>query len=126
MSLLTMLNRWRQARPYLRELRRRPELGLSTLFDAAHYRAYYRGPLPALTHFIVRGAFEGCNPHAFFDTSFYLRKYPEVAASGVNPLFHYLLHGASEGRKPHPLFQPEYYVALCPEAAAHPLLHFLA
>jgi hypothetical protein len=117
------IKRWIAARPYLRELRARPELGLATLFDPAYYRKSYHGPLPPLLHFIVAGAFEGHNPHPLFDCAFYLRKYPEVAASGVNPLFHYLLHGAAEGRKPHPLFQPDY---VGQGHALPPLLHFLS
>jgi hypothetical protein len=129
------VKRWTGARPYLRQLRARPELGFGVLFDAVYYRSRYHGPLPPLLHFVVAGAFEGANPHPWFDCAFYLRKYPEVAASGVNPLFHYLLHGAREGRKPHPLFQPEYYAAqLSPTPGAEPptqppfqpLLHFLA
>jgi hypothetical protein len=123
--------RWIAAQPYLRRLRAGPESGLDALFDAAYYRAKYRGPLPARTHFVIAGAFEGASPHPLFDTAFYLRKYPDVAASGVNPLFHYLLHGAEEGRKPHPLFQPDYYAAQLgpePSGPSHPLLllHFLA
>jgi len=35
-----------------------------------------------------------------FDAVFYLVAYPDVAASGMDPLFHYLRHGAREGRSP--------------------------
>jgi hypothetical protein len=65
---------------------------------------------------------------ALFDRDFYLQKYPDVAAAGVNPLRHYLEHGAEEGRKPHPLFDHDFYLLCCPEArdAAEPsILHFL-
>ena len=64
---------------------------------------------------------------ALFDASFYLRKYPDVAAAGVHPWLHYLKHGAAERRKPNALFQPDYYLALSPEArssASDPLTHF--
>jgi hypothetical protein len=113
---------------YLRRLRERPELGLDVLFDAAYYRSFYRGRLPPLMHFIIAGAYQGANPHPLFDSAFYLGKYPDLAASGVNPLLHYLLHGAAEGRKPHPLFQPSYYLEQISPAStpAQPLLHFLA
>jgi hypothetical protein len=62
-----------------------------------------------------------------FDRAFYLRKYPDLAAAGVNPLLHYLRYGAAEGRKPHPLFDPEFYLRRQPELRGHtnPLLHFL-
>jgi hypothetical protein len=63
-----------------------------------------------------------------FDSGFYLRKYPDVAAARMNPLFHYLRHGAAEDRKPHPLFDPAYYRSACREYPANgrePLWHFL-
>jgi hypothetical protein len=62
-----------------------------------------------------------------FDRAFYLRKYPDLAAAGVNPLLHYVRYGAAEGRKPHPLFDPEYYLRRYPELRGNtnPLLHFL-
>jgi hypothetical protein len=64
-----------------------------------------------------------------FDSKFYLRKYPDVAAARMNPLLHYVRHGAAEDRKPHPLFEPGYYRKCCPEAPANGkdlLAHFLA
>jgi hypothetical protein len=124
-SFFTAVKRWFAARPYLRELRARPELGFSALFDPVYYRTEYRGPWSSLPHFIVAGAFEGRDPHPLFDAAFYLRKYPDVAASGVNPLFHYLLHGAAEGRKPHPLFEPAYHAAQVAVARGNPLLAYL-
>ena len=35
-----------------------------------------------------------------FDGEAYLKQYPDVAATGMNPLQHYLLHGIHEGRPP--------------------------
>jgi len=35
-----------------------------------------------------------------FDRVFYLKSYPDVAATGVDPLEHYLQHGRAEGRLP--------------------------
>jgi hypothetical protein len=127
-GFFTAVKRWIGARPYLRELRARPELGFSVLFDAAYYRINfhgYRGRWPPLLHFIVAGAFEGRDPHPLFDTAFYLRNNPDLAANSVNPLFHYLLHGAAEGRKPHPLFEPAYYAAQLPVARGNHLLEYL-
>ena len=62
-----------------------------------------------------------------FDSKFYLKRYPDVARAGLDPVRHYLRHGAKEGRKPHPLFQPDYYLRQCPEArrAENPLIHFI-
>jgi hypothetical protein len=64
-----------------------------------------------------------------FDAAFYLRKYPDVAVAGVDPLQHYLKDGAREGRQPLPLFLPDYYLRNCAaavEAGGNPLLHFLS
>ncbi|MCE8540156.1 glycosyltransferase [Ruegeria pomeroyi] len=44
-----------------------------------------------------------CKP-AFFDPDWYLRCYPDVAASGMDPLRHYLRHGRREGRLPCAVF----------------------
>lgn len=69
------------------------------------------------------------NFHArrLFDSSFYLTKYPDVAAAGAHPLRHYLEFGIREGRKPHPLFDPDYYLRRNPSARGPetPFHHFL-
>ncbi|UJJ59572.1 rhamnan synthesis F family protein [Rhodanobacter denitrificans] len=38
-----------------------------------------------------------------FDASWYLKEYPDVAASGMDPYEHYVLAGKSEGRRPAPV-----------------------
>jgi hypothetical protein len=63
-----------------------------------------------------------------FDGAFYLEKYPDVRAAGLDPLRHYVEHGAAEGRKPHRLFDPAYYLRQLPEArvaGVDPLVDFL-
>jgi Sulfotransferase family len=63
-----------------------------------------------------------------FDGDFYLEKYPDVRAAGLDPLRHYVEHGAMEGRKPHRLFDSAYYLRQRPEARAagvDPLVDFL-
>jgi hypothetical protein len=61
-----------------------------------------------------------------FDAEFYLERYPDVRAAGMNPRLHYVLHGALEERKPNAWFQPEYYATVCADArkVENPLLHF--
>ncbi|WP_062234896.1 beta strand repeat-containing protein [Aureimonas sp. N4] len=49
-------------------------------------------------HYNMYGRFEARNPNAYFNTSFYLTEYPDVAAAGVNPLQHFLTFGAAEDR----------------------------
>ena len=79
-------------------------------------------------HFLLKGAYEGLQPHPLFDPGFYLRKYPDVADAGVNPWCHYLKYGKSELRQPHPLFDPRYYLEHNPDvrsAKLDPLLHYI-
>ena len=42
-----------------------------------------------------------------FDAAWYLRTYPDVAASGANPLLHYIEYGRAEGRNPKPTAEAE-------------------
>jgi hypothetical protein len=104
----------------------------SGLFDEAHYRHGYpdlaASRLTPLAHFVLKGAYEGRNPHPLFDTAYYRRCNPDVAEAGVNPLVHYRLLGALEGRNPHPLFDVAYYLSTNPDvrsAGVDPLSHFL-
>ncbi|MFC7704769.1 glycosyltransferase 61 family protein [Plastorhodobacter daqingensis] len=65
-----------------------------------------------------------------FDAAAYLKRNPDVAAAGLDPLDHYLRHGAAEGRPAHPLFDAGWYLARLPEgerrrASATPLAHYL-
>ena len=44
-----------------------------------------------------------------FDVEFYCARYPDVAASGLDPVDHYLQIGAARGYDPSPLFDTGYY-----------------
>ena len=45
-----------------------------------------------------------------FDPQFYLAKYPDVQAAGLDPLRHFTDSGWKEGRDPNPHFSTEYYL----------------
>jgi len=63
-----------------------------------------------------------------FDASYYLHRYPDVAAAQTDPLVHYVRHGASEGRDPNPLFDSRYYWSAYPDVArsrTNPLAHYI-
>lgn len=65
---------------------------------------------------------------SFFDRSYYLQTYPDVAHRGVDPIRHYLEHGWREGRNPSPDFNTNFYLAHYPDVArstANPFLHFI-
>ena len=44
-----------------------------------------------------------------FDREHYLKQYPEVAESGIDPIVHFLTVGAKEGKNPSPYFDTVYY-----------------
>jgi len=54
---------------------------------------------------------EAIRRSGLFDPLWYLKRYPDVAATGQDPLMHYVLHGGAEGRDPHPLFDGKWYIA---------------
>jgi Methyltransferase domain len=63
-----------------------------------------------------------------FDSDWYARTYPDVAAAGIDPAAHYLSSGAAEGRDPGPQFSTDGYLRRYPDVAAtgaNPLLHYL-
>lgn len=81
-------------------------------------------------------AFDAVNPgdrelilgSGLFDRTFYLSRYRDVAAAGVDPATHYLEWGASEGRRPSPFFDGVWYLRKNPDAAQaghNPLIHYL-
>jgi hypothetical protein len=122
-GFFTMARRLVSLAPYWRQL---TGSALKTLFDADYYES--AGLRHPLLHFLLQGAYQGRQPHPLFDPAFYLRKYPDVAAAGVNPLCHYLKHGAAELRQPHPLFDPCFYLDRNPDirrAGVNPLVHYV-
>jgi glycosyltransferase involved in cell wall biosynthesis len=74
----------------------------SSLFDAAFYRAQIAiegTHVDAIRHYLLIGEPLGIRPSLAFDPSYYGRKYPDVAESGMNCLFHYIVAGQNEGRR---------------------------
>lgn len=62
-----------------------------------------------------------------FDHAWYLARYADVAAAGVDAWSHFLRRGAAEGRDPNPLFDSDWYLSRYPEVARaghNPLLHY--
>ncbi len=62
-----------------------------------------------------------------FDEGWYLQRYGDVAASGLDPALHYLTIGAAIGRDPGPGFATGTYVRAYPDVTAsgrNPLVHY--
>jgi len=63
-----------------------------------------------------------------FDSEYYLRRNPDVAAAGIEPVAHYIRWGAAELRSPSPYFSTRWYVEQYPdvlESEKNPLYHFI-
>jgi len=63
-----------------------------------------------------------------FDVAYYLRRYPDVAAAGVDPISHYVEFGAAEMRDPNSSFCTKFYLDSNPDVKAsgiNPFLHYV-
>ncbi|MCF6376994.1 hypothetical protein L2K70_05215 [Nocardioides KLBMP 9356] len=63
-----------------------------------------------------------------FDVEFYLKRNPEVRASGIDPVLHYLRQGAKDGRDPSKAFSTTAYLRRYKDVAGagiNPLVHYL-
>lgn len=63
-----------------------------------------------------------------FDRQFYMRVYPDITASALDPLFHYCRFGWREKRNPRPDFVTAVYLQKNPDVAAsgmNPFYHYL-
>lgn len=66
--------------------------------------------------------------HGFFDPEWYVTKYPDVVAAGLDPLRHFIQFGVAERRDPNAFFSSAWYARHYPDVAASgmlPLLHYL-
>ncbi|MGP9765421.1 glycosyltransferase [Halomonas sp. AOP13-D3-9] len=81
----------------------------SGMLDAGWYLTRYidlqQIPTEPLIHYWESGAHEGRDPGPDFSTSGYLRRYPDVVASGVNPLAHFLIEGELSGYHALPVWE---------------------
>ena len=63
-----------------------------------------------------------------FDANWYLRKYPDVANAGMDPLIHYMNYGSQEGRNPSKDFDTGWYRSTYKDVSGTgiiPLVHYL-
>jgi len=78
-------------------------------------RAFTTCSLALLRNWRVVNAFARSD---FFDREWYLRKNPDVAEWGIDPVCHYVVFGAREGREPKPSFSTRNYLSHNPDFAA--------
>lgn len=135
----TGLRRWlRQLREGLAVLRAKRSrrlqravrlIAASGVFSTEWYARQRRPRTEPILDYLLFGAKAGLDPHPLFATDWYLRRNPDVAASGQNPLVHYLRSGAREGRDPGPLFGSRWYAERHPEvdrSELTPLVYYAA
>lgn len=62
-----------------------------------------------------------------FDSRYYLKAYPDIAAAQLDPFAHFIAYGAAEQRNPNPWFHSAWYTHHYPEVGftGNPLLHYL-
>ena len=99
------------------------------IFDPGWYAAQHpvRADGLALAHFLGHRCGGTVRGLELFDPRFYLDAYPDIAASGMDPLEHYLVQGFREGRRPFEAFDPFFYRDryLRDWPDTNPLLHYL-
>ena len=64
----------------------------------------------------------------FFDPAWYVSRYPDIAAVGIDPLYHFINHGLAEGRDPNAWFDSAWYAehyADIGSSGINPLLHYM-
>ncbi len=65
----------------------------------------------------------------YFDTTWYLERYPDVKQNQIEPVKHYLLYGGFEGRDPSEKFSSSWYLAAYEDvrrSGMNPLVHYLS
>jgi len=75
-----------------------------------------------------RDEYEALKDSDWFDATWYLKMYPNIAETGVDPLTHYLRCGVAEGYDPSAGFSTEKYLSENPDVASsrmNPLFHFV-
>lgn len=61
------------------------------------------------------------------DEAYYREKYPEVAASGIDPVYHFIVYGWKNRFNPNEYFNVEYYLTVYPDidkVGINPLRHY--
>jgi GT2 family glycosyltransferase len=62
-----------------------------------------------------------------FAEDYYLKRYPDVKRSNMDPLLHYIFYGFKESRKPNPQFDGNYYLKIYSDvnkSNLNPLIHY--
>ena len=72
----------------------------------------------------IKKGYKAIRKNNLFDDEFYLKKYPKVSSSGMDPLLHYIFFGFSEGKKPNNTFDGVFYKNHYSDVDINPLIHY--
>ena len=72
----------------------------------------------------IMDAYDAIRENDLFDDEFYLKKYPKVKSSKMDPLLHYLFFGFGEGKKPNETFDGVFYKNHYNDVNINPLAHY--
>ena len=72
----------------------------------------------------IKKGYKAIRKNNLFDDEFYLKKYPKVSSSGMDPLLHYIFFGFSEGKKPNDTFDGVFYKNHYSDVDINPLIHY--
>ena len=72
----------------------------------------------------INEGYKAIRKNNLFDDDFYLRKYPKVSSSGMDPLLHYIFFGFGEGKKPNDTFDGVFYKNHYSDVDINPLIHY--
>jgi hypothetical protein len=114
-------------------LKRNADVARTGINPLLHYIRYGKdegrdpSPLPTPETELAEMA-EAIRGSGLFDASWYLARYPSVAAQGIDPVLDYLRAGYREGRNPGPEFDTGFYLTEYQDVAqsgTNPLVHYL-
>jgi len=84
----------------------------SGLFEFDYYRSAHGlsgSDNDLIEHYLDAGAVTHNRPNPYFESAWYLQRYPDIKPTEVHPFVHFILHGDQEGRWPGPLFNNPWY-----------------
>jgi len=128
---LVMSPAWRATAPLRRLTNRIPERLRDKAMDYSKVLVWaatlrLRGRLEQRAR--VRRGLGLLSSSALFDADWYVARYPDVAAAGVDPALHFVLIGGGQQRDPGPKFDTQDYLERYPDVAAtgaSAFLHYL-
>lgn len=106
--------------------RENPDVAAAGVDPAAHFLDHGAAEGRAARFHSGRDCPEEIAASSLFDARWYLSRYPDVAAAGIDPFEHFLDHGLDEDRDPGPGFASSWYRrGYAGDDPRPPLLHYL-